>query len=104
MSEMAMLMKIGNSGLPRFPKCVARKNIGERFGLCCLAANIQAEAALRRREDEMPPFLIAVLGRDIHAVDNFGLAAAVTREWCRAQKDDAGRCRWVPDDREMMGW
>lgn len=46
MSEMAMLMKVGNSGLPCFPKCVARKNIGERFGLFCLAANIQAVAAL----------------------------------------------------------
>ena len=103
MPETAMIMKIGNGGLPCFPKCVARKNIGERFGLCCLAANIQAVAALRRREDEMPPFIIAVLGRDIHAVDNFGLAAAVTWEWCRAQKDDAGRCRWVPDDREMVG-
>ena len=103
MSEMAMLMKVGNSGLPCFPKCVARKNIGERFGLCCLAANIQAVAALRRREDEMPPFIIAVLGRDIQVADNFRLAAAVTREWCRAQKDDAGRCRRVPDDREMVG-
>ena len=49
MSETAMLMKVGNSGLPCFPKCVARKNIGERFGLCCLAANIQAVAALSRR-------------------------------------------------------
>ena len=104
MSEMAMLMKVGNSGLPCFPKCVARKNIGERFGICCLAANIQAVAALRRREDEMPPFIIAVLGRDIQVADNFRLAAAVTREWCRAQKDDAGRCRWVPDNREMVGW
>src|SRR3546814_12632651 len=93
MSEMAMLMKVGNSGLPCFPKRVARKNIGERFGLCCLAANIQAVAALRRREDEMPPFIIAVLGRDIHVTDNFGLATAVTGEWCRAQNDDAGRCR-----------
>ena len=47
MPETAMLMKVGNSGLPCFPKCVARKNIGDRFGLCCLAANIQAVAALR---------------------------------------------------------
>src|SRR3989344_9491244 len=103
MSEMAMLMKVGNGGLPCFPKCVARKNIGERLGFCCLAANIQAVAALPRREDEMPPFLITVLGRDIHTSDNFGLAAAVARERSRAQKDDAGRGRWVPDDREMVG-
>src|SRR3546814_4458639 len=52
----------------------------------------------------MPPFIIAVLGRDIHVTDNFGLATAVTGEWCRAQNDDAGRCRRVPDNREMVGW
>src|SRR3546814_13495969 len=104
MFEMAMLMKVGNSGLPCFPKRVARKNIGERFGLCCLAANIQAVAALRRREDEMPPFIIAVLGRDIHVTDNFFLATAATGEWCRAQNAEAGRCRRVPDTREMVSW
>src|SRR3546814_7318967 len=32
------------------------------------------------------------------------LATAVTGEWCRAQNDDAGRCRRVPDNREMVGW
>src|SRR3546814_15440434 len=40
----------------------------------------------------------------IHVTDNFGLATAVTGEWCRAQNDDAGRCRRVPDNREMVGW
>src|SRR3546814_8082236 len=102
MSEMAMLMKVGNSGLPCFPKRVARKNIGERFGLCCLAANIQAVAALRRREDEMTTFIIAVLGRDIHVTDNFGLATAVTGEWCRAQNDEAGCCRSAEHTSELQ--
>src|SRR3546814_17436004 len=96
MSEMAMLMKVGNSGLPCFPKRVARKNIGERFGLCCLAANIQAVAALRRREDEMPTFIIAVLDRDIHVTDNFG--SAQSTEECRVGKEVVGTCRsrWEP--------
>src|SRR3546814_5399430 len=97
MSEMAMLMKVGNSGLPCFPKRVARKNIGERFGLCCLAANIQSVAALRRREDEMPPFIIPLLGGNIHVTDNFGLATAVTVDWSRAKDVDAGRGRRVPN-------